>query len=153
MGNGLAVIGVSRGQGQVEQLASVVDHQMQLEAKEPTHRSLTPCRQVAKHAMLADAFVVTDLEAGRIDEADARTTPETSAQISTERNQRRGQPVDKALVAHPFGEGARPILTHLLGVVPLEMTVALLMERNQDGQDFAQTHAARTLARFYTASQ
>mgnify|MGYP001791705107 CR=1 FL=1 len=153
MGHGLAVVGVSRCQGQVEQLASVVDHQMQFESEEPIHRSLAPRCQVAKDAMLANAFVVTDLEASRIDETDARTTPEASTQVSAKRNESGGEPFDEALVTHPIWKGARPVLAYLFRVVPLEVPVAFLVKRNQDGQNLAQTHAARTLPRFYVAFQ
>jgi len=38
-----AVIGVARSQDDVEQFASVVNHQMQLEAKEPIDRRFAPC--------------------------------------------------------------------------------------------------------------
>ncbi len=80
--------------------------------------------------MLTDAFVMANLETGRVDETDARTTSETSTQVGAERNQRRGQPFDETLIARSLREGARPVLADLFCVIPFEVSVALLVERN-----------------------
>ena len=54
-GNGAAVVDVARREAEGEQLAAVVDHQVQLEAVEPADRGLAAARIDAKDAMLADA--------------------------------------------------------------------------------------------------
>jgi hypothetical protein len=54
-------------------VAAIVDHQVQLEAVEPAHRSLAPTRIDSKDAVLRDAGVVTDREGGRVHKADAGT--------------------------------------------------------------------------------
>lgn len=50
--NGLAIVGIARSEAQRQQLASIVDHQMQFEAIEPPHRRLAATRVNSKDAVL-----------------------------------------------------------------------------------------------------
>lgn len=64
LANGLAVIGIPRGQGEIEQLAIFVDDHMELEAKEPINRGFAPRRKLVKHTMPRNASIVAHLQAG-----------------------------------------------------------------------------------------
>lgn len=95
--------------------------------------------------MLADATVVADLEAGRIQETDACAGAETGTQIGTQRQQGTGYPLDKAPIAHQTWKGILPLGLPLFKVVGFEITVGGLMEANQNCHDFAQAQTARSL--------
>jgi len=60
--HGRAVISVAGGQDDVEEFASVIDNEMQFEAKKPIDRGLTPRCQVLKHFVLLDAAIMTDYD-------------------------------------------------------------------------------------------
>lgn len=81
----LAVIYIARGNGDVEQFAALIDHQMQLKAIEPTNGGLTPSCDALEHLVVTDAPVVADLEASGIDEADACTTPKAVFEVAAQR--------------------------------------------------------------------
>src|SRR5262245_44972609 len=52
--NGLAIVGIARSEAQCQQLAAIVDHQMEFEAIEPPHRRLAPPSVDGKDAVLLD---------------------------------------------------------------------------------------------------
>ena len=56
----LTVIDIAWSQIEGDQLALVVDHEIQLETVEPTHRVLAPGGQSTKHLVTEDASVVAD---------------------------------------------------------------------------------------------
>src|SRR5687768_14331284 len=62
---------MGRRQTATEQLSTVIDHQMQLEAVAPTARAAPARCQSCKHLVLADAPIIADGDEGRVDEADA----------------------------------------------------------------------------------
>ena len=94
-----AVISIARRQAHIEQFAAFVNHQVQLEAKEPAHRSPPPGRQAREDFVRMNAAYMADSQAGRIDKADTGARAETLSQISTQRHQGRRHPLDEALVA------------------------------------------------------
>ena len=130
-----------------------VDYQMQLEAEEPSHRGLTPSREVLEHLMLADTAVVADLDASCIDEADACTPTEAVFEIGTQRQQDRRHPADEALVAHQLGKGPLPVHRNVFGVEVLKRSIALLMESDRDSHHFAEAHLLGAPSSFETAAE
>ncbi|GAC1349496.1 MAG: hypothetical protein NVSMB27_23180 [Ktedonobacteraceae bacterium] len=60
LGNGLTVIDIARSQTTCQQLAAVVDGQMELEAVQPSHAALAALGVSGKDAMLVDALRMTD---------------------------------------------------------------------------------------------
>jgi hypothetical protein len=68
-----AVVRIAGSQDDAEQFASVIDDEMQFEAKDPIDRSFAPRREVFKHLVLLDAAVMADLDTGRIHKTDAAT--------------------------------------------------------------------------------
>ncbi len=61
MRNGCPVVGVTRGEDDVEQLPLLVDHQMERKTKEPVHRSLPTCGQRTENPVGGNAAVVAYL--------------------------------------------------------------------------------------------
>jgi len=94
--------------------------------------------------MLVDTAIVADLQTHRIDQADARAATKAGFEVSTQRQQRRGHPSDKALVAHQFGKRSAPIDTNVFGVV-LERAITLLVKGNHNRHAFAQTQLSRSV--------
>jgi hypothetical protein len=63
--------GVAGSEADGEQLATVIDHQMQLEPREPAHRRLAAPGVAGKDAVLRDPRRMANAERGGVDEADA----------------------------------------------------------------------------------
>ena len=55
--NRLAVINIARRDAELQELAAIIDHQVQLEAKEPAHRRLSTSCQSLKYFVAVDALV------------------------------------------------------------------------------------------------
>jgi hypothetical protein len=68
--NRMPIIDIAWGQAKGQDLALIVDDQVQLEAKEPADRGLATCGAPFKHAMLVDACMVANSEWSGVDEAD-----------------------------------------------------------------------------------
>src|SRR5262249_6778472 len=77
-GNGVAVVDLAAGEAQGQQVATVVDHYMQLEAVEPAERGFTPSGVGGEHALARDAGVGADGERRGVDESDPRAGTELS---------------------------------------------------------------------------
>ena len=92
------VIGVAGRETDVEEFTSVIDHQMQFEAKEPIDRSFSACGKVFKHFMLWNPAVVADFQRGGVHKTDAATLTKTRSQISAQWDQCAGNPLDEALI-------------------------------------------------------
>ncbi len=84
-GHWTPIIGVARGEAEGQQLATIVDDEMELEAVEPAHRGLGASRVDPKDAMLLDARRVADDERGRVDEANPGTRAPLRVQVDRER--------------------------------------------------------------------
>lgn len=87
----------------IEQFPLVIDHQMLIEAKEPTNRGVAPCSPSLKHPMRLNATIVADLAARRVEKADAATLA-TVLKIGTHWQQGGRYSANEAAVAHPLGE-------------------------------------------------
>lgn len=88
VGDGLAIIDVARRDPKREQLATVVDDEVELEAVEPAHGMLTAPRDLLEHLVTVDPAVVTNDPSGRIGEGDAGIRAMTRLERHTERHQR-----------------------------------------------------------------
>ena len=58
LGNRLTIIHIPRGQPQIEQLASVIEDQVQLETKKPAYESLATLGQPRKDLVSVDSWVL-----------------------------------------------------------------------------------------------
>lgn len=72
VGNWRPIIDVARSQTTRQQLAAIIDRQVQFKAKEPPHARFATAGIGRKDAMLADPFWVTHFQSSRVNEADAR---------------------------------------------------------------------------------
>ncbi len=128
LGNGVPIIAVAGRQTEGEQVALIIDHQVQLEAKEPANGSLATSRSSGKDPMLMNASVVTDFQRGRIDETDTGTVNELCMQVGDQRYQQGWHQFDKAMITHYRGKFAAEVNLHVVGVICLEGTIVRLME-------------------------
>lgn len=103
--------------------------------------------------MLVDATVVADLEAGRIEETDARTLAKAGAHIGAQRQQGAGYPLDKPPIADQAWKSTLPLSVYLLQIVGFEVAVGGLMEANQNRHDFAEAQTPRAMALSQSISQ
>lgn len=76
VGDRLAVIDIAGEEGHSQQLAPVVEHQVQFEAVEPPHRGLAALGHLREHLVLGDAAIFAHRQGGRIDEGDAAASAE-----------------------------------------------------------------------------
>lgn len=72
-GNGRPIIHIARRQTTGQQITTIIDRQVQLEAVKPAHTGLAASCIESLDAMLPDAFGITDDQRSRVNEADART--------------------------------------------------------------------------------
>lgn len=72
LGNRRPIINVARCQTTCQQLASIIDCQVQFKTIEPSHIGLTSLGVNSKDTVLMDPFGITDDQRRRINEADAR---------------------------------------------------------------------------------
>src|SRR5260221_11072702 len=94
-GDGLAVVDVTAGEAEGEQLALIVDDQMQLEAVEPAQRSLAAGRIDGEHAVLWDTGGMADGQGGGVDEAEAGAPAHLALQIGDQRQEHTRHDVDE----------------------------------------------------------
>ena len=137
VGHRLAVVDVAGREVEVQQLAAVVDDQVQLEAEEPAHRGLASGGQTVEHPVAPDTPVVTDGQGGSIDERDTGDRAEAGFQIETQRPQRRWHQFHKAGIADQVGKLAAQMPLHVLRVVALEVAVTRHVKVDDEGHDLA----------------
>lgn len=114
--HGFAVVGIAGSNLDIEQFTLVINHQMELEAKEPIDRGFATSGQASKHLVASNPAVMAYLEAAAIDEADAGTGTKTVLQIHAQRQQGRRHPFYKAVVADQAGKCLSPVHTDMLAV-------------------------------------
>lgn len=146
--NGRTIIHLARGQGEVEQIAFVIDHEMQLETEEPAHAGVPTLGDAGEDLMLLDAGVVADRQVRGVHEGDAAALVGSAqrAQVAEQRDEHGGDALDEAMVADQARELFVPVLADMGEVEGLEVAVVALVEGDQDGHDLALTEAALTLS-------
>ena len=97
-GHRTAVVDVAGSEAEGEQLAAVIDHQVEFEAVEPADRGLAPPRVDAEDAVLPDTGGVADGQGGGVDEADARARAQLGVQVDGERYQVPWHELDEARI-------------------------------------------------------
>ena len=142
MRHGPAVVHIARRQVAREQLAAVVDDEVELKAVKPAHTALPPPGGVEEDFVLRDAQVVADGQSRRVHERDARTRAEAGVEVAPERGERVALQLDEALVADEARERPGPLLHHLLGVEGFEVAVARQMKEHEDGHHLGERERA-----------
>ncbi len=90
-----AIIDVARSQTARQQVAAVIDRQVQFKAEKPAHRRLAAPGIGGKDAMLTDALGITDFQRGGIDETDAGAGAIAALQVGQQRHQHPGMSATK----------------------------------------------------------
>jgi len=97
--DGLAVIDVTGGEAEGQQLAPIIDHEMELEAVEPTHGGFAPAGHLLENLVVVNAAVVADHQGGGIDEDDPGVLAPPGVQVDGQRHQGGGNQGHKPSVA------------------------------------------------------
>ena len=106
-----------------EQLATVIEHEMELKAEAPANRGLATLGLSTKHAMPAAAPIVAYGKFGGINKRDTVTASQALMQIEQERHKCTGNELNTARVAYACGKLAVSMLAHMLGVDRFEVAV------------------------------
>jgi len=128
-----AIIDVAWGQATRQQVASVIDGQMQLEAKEPAHARLATPGFRSKDAVLADPFGVAHCQRRRVDEADACASPISALQIGQQGNHHLWDQGHKARVTEQTRKFAAEMHLDIVGVIRFEGSIVRLVKMNENG--------------------
>ena len=144
--NGMSIIEVARGQAERQDLALIVDDQVQLEAIKPAHRGLATSGTPVKDAMGVDASVVADGKRGGVNEANACTLTQSRMQIGHQGHQHRGHQLDKARIAHQCWKLAAQMALHIFSVIGFERAIVRLVEQDENGHDLTWMHLGQTVA-------
>src|SRR5205823_6572904 len=136
-GNGMSIIDIAWGQAKGQDLALIVDDQVQLKAVKPVDRGLATSSTAIKDAMGVNTGVVADGKGSGVDEADAATLTQLCVQIGHQGHQHRGHQLDKTPIAHQGGKLAAQVTVDILGVVGFEGAIVRLVKQDQDGHDLA----------------
>jgi hypothetical protein len=134
-GNWSPIVGVAGSEAQREQLAAVVDDQMELEAVEPPDRRLAAPGIDPKDAVLRDAGRMADGERGGVDEADPRTLPQLRVQLDGQRHEVAGHEGHEAGITQQGGKLLAQVNLNMLRVEPFERPIPRLLEEDEDGED------------------
>ena len=136
LGQHLDIVAVARRQAPAEQFTAIIEHQMQLEAEKPAHRSLAARRQPSKDLVLVDTPVITDGEGSGIHETDPGAAAQAGEQIGTQQPQHTWHELYEAPVANQMGKLPTQVYAHMLAVVGFEGAIVALMKVNEEGHDF-----------------
>src|SRR5690242_21239113 len=128
----MPIIDIARGQAERQDLALIVDDQVQFETVEPANRGLATSGPSIKDAMGMDASVVTDGKGSGVDKADARTLTQLGMQIGHKWDQDGGHQLDKARIAHQDRKLAAQMTVDVLSVVGFEGAVVRLVEQDEN---------------------
>ena len=96
--------------------------------------------------MARDADVFAHAQRRGIDEGDAFGGVAATDHERSQRYQHHRDKLDKPVVTQKLGKFALPQLLDVLPIEPLECPVALVMVSDKQGDDFADGHAAFTVA-------
>jgi hypothetical protein len=142
--NRSAIIDIAWGQATSQQLASVIDCQVRLEAKEPAHACLPTSGIRSKDAVSTYPFWVTDLQRSRVNEADARAGSISALQVSEHRNQHAWKEGNKTLITHQMRKFAGEVYLDMLGVIRLKGPIVRLVKMVQNRHHLTWAELTRT---------
>jgi len=141
--NWSSAVEIAWGETESEQLATVIDDQMQLEVVEPPHRGLAASRIDAKDTALLDTGGMADRQRGRVDEADARALSALDVQVDGQGHEEARHEIDKAGIGHQLRKLVAQMDLDVLEVEPLEGAIPRLLEEDEDGEDLGRMEPGR----------
>jgi hypothetical protein len=134
-----AIIDVARREQSIQQFTSVIDHQVQFEAKEPACGGLASPSRASKYLLRGNALVCVqaDIQGSAIYERNTGAVAQAGLlKVSTRRDQRRGDKIDKGSVTDQARELAAQMRQDILTVMSLEVAVDRLKKVDQDSHRF-----------------
>ncbi len=134
-----AIIDIPRCEREGQHLPDLTDDQMELEAIEPTERTLPPCRQALEDFVSRDPSIGADPQGRGIDKGDTRAATTARLSIGPQPQDDPGQQLNEASVADQMRKLTPQMDLDVVGVVGLESAIASLMEMDQDRHDFTLT--------------
>ena len=130
----LSVIDIARCEHEVQNLAPLVADQMQLEAVEPAHRTLSTLGEPLEDLVEADALVTAHAQCGAVHEADTRAGSHTAPlHEQYERDDHLPPQLDEAVVGNGVWEQVPHMTAYLIQVKVLQAFVSAQMEQYHDG--------------------
>ena len=149
----VAVVHIGPGQHEVQYLALLVAHEMQLEADVPSHRAFAFRRYVLEYFHAVLPLVVDHRDAGAVNEPDARALPEADkVQEHDHRHETARLQLYKAVIRDRIREKMFPVLEHTLAIVVLEIAERVVVEGHHDGYHFGLAHSGGTIAPCFSVS-
>jgi hypothetical protein len=134
-GHWTPVIGIAGSETEREQFATVVDDQLEFEAREPPHRGLPASSVNGNHPVLLDARRMADGKRGGVDEAHPRTLPHLRVQVDRQGHQITRHEGHEARITQELRELWAQVDLDLLRGEAFERPLPRLLEENQDGED------------------
>ncbi len=126
------IIDVAWSQTTSQQIAPVIDRQVQFKPEEPAHACFATPSIHRKDAMPTDAFGITDRKRSRINEADPRTGSISALQIGQHRKHHVWNEGHKALITYQAREFLPQMHLHIFRVIRFERSVVRLMKVDQN---------------------
>ena len=146
--NGSAIIDIAWSQATSQQLASVIDRQMQLEAKEPAHTRLPAPGVRRKDAVPTDALGIAHVQRSRVDETDPCAGSVLTLQIGQHWNHHLRDQCHEARIAHQAWKFAGEVNLDVFGVIRFERSVMRLVKADENRHDLAWPHFSSSLTLF-----
>ena len=87
-----------------DDLALMVEHDMQFEAEKPAHAGLSSCRQASENLVFGDASVVTDGQRCAVDVIDVRLPAHPAGEEKNQKRPHAARKCNKTLVAGSAGK-------------------------------------------------
>ena len=144
--NRLPIIDVAGSQTTSQQLASIIDGQVQFKSKEPAHARFATPGIGRKDAMLTSPFGITDFQRSRINEADTGAGSKSALQIGQHRDQHAWNERHKAWITDQLRKFLRQMHLDMFRIVRFEGAIVRLVKMNQNGDHLTWVQLAHALS-------
>ena len=128
-----AIIDIAWSETTSQQLASIIDGQVQLKPKEPAHARLATFGIRRKDAVRCDPFGITDLHRSRVNKADACASSIATLHIGEQGNQHRWNQGDKALITDQMRKFAGQMNLDMFSVIGFKGAIVRPMKMDENG--------------------
>ena len=142
----VTVINVARREHEVDDFAHLVTDDVQLEAKEPSHRALASLRNALEGLVLEDALVLAHPQRGAVDETDASALAhQNGLDEHSKFDYRPLLQLNETVVGHGLREQVPHVLAHIIQIEVLQASVTGIVEQDQNGHHLGVRHPAITV--------
>ena len=131
---GIPVVNIARREHEAQELSLFAADQMQLEAVEPSHRTLSPLGEPLEDLVEADTLVPAHPQGGAVHETDARAgSHAASVHEQDEGDHHLPLQLDEAVVGDGVGKQVPHMPAHLIQIKVFQAFVPTQMEQYHDG--------------------